>query len=138
MYRSDDAVGLLIARRLKENANETVCVLEQSGDGTALMSAWANKDHVVVVDAVSSGQAPGTIHSIDAIQESIPSRFFSCSTHNLGIAEAVELGRTLDQLPDRLQIFGIEGKNFEPGEGLSAEVEQAMEKAIGAIIKLTR
>jgi len=36
-YRSDDAVGLIVARRLKERLADSAIVLEQSGDGAALM-----------------------------------------------------------------------------------------------------
>ena len=47
-------------------------------------------------------------------------RLFRTSTHLLGVAEAVELGRELDRLPQRLTVYGIEGERFDVGEGLSA------------------
>jgi hydrogenase maturation protease len=127
LYRSDDAVGILIARKLKLRASDRVSVQEQSGEGVSLMDTWKDYETVWLVDAVSSGKPAGSIHRLDASKQSIPSRFFSCSTHNFGVAEAIELARTLDQLPRQLNLYGIEGKNFQPGELLSAEVERAME-----------
>jgi len=128
-------VGILIARKLKDRESDCVSVKEQSGEGTSLMEAWEGYDRVCVVDAVSSGAAPGSIHRLDASKEPIPSKFFSCSTHNFGVAEAIELARTLNQLPGHLQLYGIEGKDFQPGEKLSAEVQQAMESVADEILQ---
>jgi hydrogenase maturation protease len=135
LYRSDDAVGILIARKLKDIKSDQVNVQEQSGEGTSLMDAWKDYETVWIVDAVSSGEPPGSIHRLDASKQPIPTKFFSCSTHNFGVAEAIELARTLNQLPEQLKLYGIEGKNFQPGEVLSPEVEQAMESVSNEISK---
>jgi hydrogenase maturation protease len=132
-YRHDDAVGLLVARRLKELNDERLTVLEQRGDGVSLMESWKDWNYAILVDAVSSGQPSGTIHYIEANEKPIPSKFFSCSTHNMGVAEAVELSRSFGQLPKYLGIYGIEGKDFSPGEGLSQEVEESIGQAIKQI-----
>jgi len=124
-YRGDDAVGLIVARRLKERLADSVTVIEQSGDGAALIEAWRNAQTVVVIDATMSGAAPGTIRRFDANAQPIPTASFRCSTHAFSLAEAIELARALRQLPPRLVIYGIEGKNFAAGVGLSAEVEKA-------------
>ena len=47
------------------------------------------------------------------------------STHSLGVAGAVELATRLNCLPDVLLIYGIEGRCFDVGAGLSPEVERA-------------
>ena len=135
LYRSDDAVGILIARKLKDRVSDRVSIKEQSGEGTSLMDSWQEHDRVCVVDAVSSGAPPGSIHRMDASKEPIPSKFFSCSTHDFGVAEAIEMARALDQLPRQLQLFGVEGENFQPGEMLSAEVERAMELVVDEILQ---
>lgn len=99
------------------------------------MDSWKEHDRVCVVDAVSSGASPGSIHRMDASKEPIPSKFFSCSTHDFGVAEAIELARTLGQLPRQLKLFGIEGNNFQPGEILSAEVERAIKLVVDEIMQ---
>ncbi len=128
-------MGILIARRLKDRASDRVSIKEQSGEGTSLMDSWKEHDRVCVVDAVSSGASPGSIHRMDASKEPIPSKFFSCSTHDFGVAEAIELARTLGQLPRQLKLFGIEGNNFQPGEILSAEVERAIKLVVDEIMQ---
>ena len=129
-YRGDDAVGLIVARRLKERLADSVKVLEQSGDGAALMEAWRGAETVIVIDAVMSGAAPGTIHRFDASARPISKSYFHCSTHAFGVAETIELARALGNFPQRLVVYGIEGKNFAAGVGLSAEVEKAGDETV--------
>jgi hydrogenase maturation protease len=129
-HRRDDAVGLVVARRLKEAAPEHVRVLEESGEAAALMDSWKGADAVILIDAVRSGAKPGTLHRLDAHKQSIPTRFFHYSTHAFGAAEAIELARALSQLPPRVIVYGIEGKTFEAGLGLSPEVEKAAQEVV--------
>jgi hydrogenase maturation protease len=93
--RSDDAAGLEVVARLRQAVPEEVELLEREGEPTSLIDAWRDADAVWVVDAVSSGAQPGTLHRLDAIERELPGDVFRTSTHHLGLAEAVELGDTL-------------------------------------------
>jgi hydrogenase maturation protease len=123
-----------VARQLRERMPAEVVVLEASGEGAELLEAWRDAAMVILVDAVQSGAAPGTIHRLDANAGPIPSRFFHYSTHSFSVAEAVELARALGQLPPRLILYGIEGRSFAAGERQSAEVEEAAEKVIAQVM----
>jgi len=125
-HRHDDAVGLIAARRLSASKLSRVTIVEATGEGTALMELWQNADTVILLDAVRSGAVPGAIHRIDARTRIVPTHFLRCSTHAFGVAEAIELARALNRLPSRLLIFGIEGRDFTPGTGLSPDVENAL------------
>lgn len=129
-YRSDDALGLYVAQDIKRGAPDHVNVIEQSGDGAALMESWENADSVILIDAVYSGARPATIHRFDVHTQPIPARFFHYSTHAFGIAEAIELARALNRLPPHMIVYGIEGKCFEAGIGLSPEVEKAVQEVV--------
>ena len=74
-YRSDDAVGRVVARKLRAESLDGVRILEESGEGAALMDAWQGADFVILIDAVHSGAKPGTIYRIDAHAEEIPAVF---------------------------------------------------------------
>jgi hydrogenase maturation protease len=128
-YRGDDAVGLAVARRAQAASAGTlaarITVREASGEGVALMDTWQGAGAVFVIDAVYSGGAPGTIYRFEVQTTTIPARFFHYSTHAFSVAEAIELARALGQLPPRLVLYGIEGKNFAAGVGLSPEIERA-------------
>jgi hydrogenase maturation protease len=138
LYRGDDAVGLVVARRLKARNLTGVTVIEESGEGAALLDAWIDAPTVIVLDAAHSGSTPGTIHRFDARAERLPSRLFHYSTHAFSLAEAIELARALNQLPWRLIVYGIEGKIFTAGKELSAEVERAATQVVERVIEEVR
>ena len=123
--RADDAAGLLVARRLRELGRTA---RELSGEALALLDAWSGHADVLVVDAVKSGAPPGTITVWDAHTSRLPASQFRCSTHALGLAEAIELARALDRLPPKLIVVGIEGHRFDRGEPPSPEVAEAVER----------
>jgi hydrogenase maturation protease len=109
-------------------------VREATGEGTALLELWKGADDVILVDAVSSASVPGTVTSFDAVAAPLPALFSGCSSHSFGVAEAVELARTLDRLPRRLTVYGIEGGDFTHGTGLSPEVARAVDELVGRIL----
>ena len=137
-YRGDDAVGLLVARRVRELAPGLARILEQSGEGAALMEAWRGATAVIICDAVCSGAEPGTVHRLDAAEREVPRQFFNYSTHAFSVAEAVEMARVLGELPARLRIYGIEGAEWDAGAPLSVPVRRAVEQVAGEIADLLR
>lgn len=134
-YRQDDSLGVRIAGALQGCNLPDIRVIEHSGEGVSLMDAWGDADAVVVVDAVSSGAEPGRIYQFLAHEQPLPARFFAYSTHDFGLAEAVELARSLGELPPRCIVFGIEGAHFSFGTELSSEVKRAMAELIPVIVR---
>lgn len=132
-FRSDDGVGRVVARCLRDVALAGVAVREESGEGAALLEAWKEFAAVILVDAVQSGAAPGTIHRFDASRVPVPSRFFNYSTHAFSVAEAVELARALQQLPPQTILYGVEGRNFAAGESLSPEVAAVLDELLDRV-----
>lgn len=133
-FRHDDAIGLLILRKLRKHLPKTILTIEVSGEGTALIELWQTSQLVYLFDAVSSGSEIATIHRIDTHTQSIPAQFFPYSSHAFGVAEAVELARSLHQLPNQLILYGVEGNNFAPGIGLSKGVKQAAEIVVQRVL----
>ena len=128
--RGDDGAGILVARRLRELGLNAV---EHSGDGLALLDLWNPDDEVILVDATVSGKKPGTVSIWDPIRQPLAAETFRCSTHAFGPWEAIELARALDRLPRRIDIYGIEAVNFEPGAEPGCEVLAAVERVVDSI-----
>jgi hydrogenase maturation protease len=134
-FRQDDGVGLSVARRLASGVAGSIDVIEHDGDGVSLLDAWEGARVVVLVDAVRSGAAPGTIHCLDLHETALPDGAAWSSTHSLGLAEAVALARRLGRLPDALLVYGIEGRCFGPGRGLSPEVDGAAAAVVDMLLR---
>ena len=124
--RGDDAVGLAVARRVAGRGLDGVTVVESDGEPATLLAAWEGAAAVVIVDAVSSGATPGTVLRFDAADGPVPAACFRHSTHLFGVAEAIELARVLRKLPPRVIVIGVEGASWEPQEGMSPAVADAV------------
>lgn len=126
-WQSDDGAGLAVAQRLRELVPEDVDVVELEGEPVTLVQAWEGADEAYVVDAVSSGAEPGTVHRVDATETPLPRELSNASTHLFGVGESVELARSLGRLPGRLVVYGIEAARISAGSELSPEVLRAVE-----------
>ncbi len=125
-FRGDDAVGILVARQLAGLDLPGVQILERSGEGTALMEAMQGCETLYLIDAMQSEASPGEILRFEAHDEPLPAHFSATSTHAFGVAEAIEMARLMGELPSKLIVYGIEGKNYAAGQNLSLEVEHAI------------
>jgi hydrogenase maturation protease len=136
-FRGDDAVGLEVVRLLRERAQaEGIAVYEHEGEPTGLLELWEGAAVAVIVDAVRTGAAPGTIHCADLSSAPLPARLRGASsTHALGVGEAVELARELRRLPARIVLIGVEGRCFDAGAGLSEQVRAAVGPAAEAALR---
>ena len=130
-FRRDDGVGPWVADALRDAGRQ---VHVHAGDGTALLDLFAVHGDIILVDATRSGAVPGDLVRIDAGAEPLHADMFHYSTHRFGLAEAVETARALDLLPARLRVFGIEGKDFGAGIGLSDPVEAAARDLVAELV----
>lgn len=126
-YRCDDGVGPLIAEHLGKILLEQVNIRSHITDGLSLIHLWKKYDCVYLIDAVSSGRTPGRVYRFDALTEPLPQNFFTnYSTHSINLTETIALAGNLGMLPEKLFIYGVEGKEFSMGHGLSKEVRKAV------------
>jgi hydrogenase maturation protease len=137
-FRGDDAAGLHAVRRLAALGLDGVDVTERCGKGVDLVEAWRDADCVFIIDAAETGGKSGTIFRFEAGESPLPQMLLRRSTHDFGVAEAIELARTLGRLPPRLVVFGIEGASFGCGIRLSPEVNRALAELVDSIAKEIR
>lgn len=122
--RGDDGVGLLVAERFEAPGVE---VLKARGEAAELLSLLNGRHTVYLVDAISSGSPPGTVHRL---VPPLPASIAAHSTHGLGLAQALELGQVLGTLPAALVVVGIEGGSYTPGAPLSPEALAGADEAL--------
>jgi hydrogenase maturation protease len=137
VFRGDDGAGPQVAARVRTLDLPRVTVVDALGD-VGLIDLWTGHDHVILLDAVRSGAAPGTVIRRDLLAAPLPREWFHLSSHQLGIADAVELARTMGRLPPRLVFIGIEGEAFESGVGLSPRVTAALDDAARLVERETQ
>ncbi len=135
-YRGDDGVGPAVAERVRGQAGVEVVICEL--EPSRLLDAWTGADLALIVDAVSSGAEPGTVHRFDATERRVPTSVFRGSTHALGVGEVIELARALGRLPGRVLVYGVEGEQFAAGQGLRPIVAAAVEPLASELLEEAR
>jgi hydrogenase maturation protease len=70
---------------------------------------------------------PGRVHRLDLSSGPLPIGFAPRSSHAFGLAETVELARSLGRLPQCLVAYLVEGQQFATGATMSPAVTDAVE-----------
>jgi hydrogenase maturation protease len=125
--RGDDGVGPYVLAGLARRV-PGAALLSSDGEVSGLLEIFASGPELVLVDAAdarSAGLSPGEVLRLDADDPALAGSGLRASTHALGVAEAIALGRSLGVLPRRLTVIAIAGSDFSIGTGLSAPVESA-------------
>jgi len=138
VWRGDDAVGLQAARRLRERLGLSVEVIEAEGDDLALLDLMEGAEHIILIDAVRGGGQPGTTVRLNLSTESRWGTVVPCSTHAMGVADAVDLARALGRLPKQIILYGIEIESVESGAPLSGSVREGLDKVVEQVYREVR
>ncbi len=103
-----DNLGFLAAHALMGRFDpEQVEVLALDRPGPRLIEHMRGADTVILVDAVISGAAPGTLHTLEgrALDGLV---MHQTSTHGFGLAETLALADRMGELPPHLKFIGLE------------------------------
>jgi hydrogenase maturation protease len=133
--RGDDAAGVRLARRLRAHEPKNVLVRECSGAASGLIESWRRQERVILIDAASGGGRPGSVRRFEAQEGPLPAKVLRASTHSWGVVEAIELARSLGELPRQVVVYAIEGQSFEPGRRLSPKVAKAIDRLERTILR---
>ena len=131
----DDAVGLEIARTLAQAPPPNCEVIAVDRPGTRLVDLLDGARAAIIIDAVRSGAHPGTIHEIP-FDELGRSATHLVSSHDLGVAAALQLAQNLGRRPSVGKIIGIEVAPVSRAllSGLSLSTRKAMRQAIERVL----
>ena len=133
----DDSIGLRVVRALRDELAGVVDVelAEDFQGGLRLMERLVGFERAIVVDAIVTGAAPGTLHVLSVDGGSTQR---SASAHDVDLPTALALGRRAGaRLPEaeNILLVGIEAEDvLHFGEQLSPAVEAAVPQAVGLIL----
>jgi hydrogenase maturation protease len=130
----DDAVAWEVVRqlrRLQDWGRDTE--LHAVEGGQRLLDVLDGRGTLLLVDALASGGASGTIQRLEWPDPTLET-LRPGTTHHLRPTEALQLAATLGLLPPRVVIWGIEGKAFGPDAGLSSGVANAVAELVEHIV----
>jgi hydrogenase maturation protease len=139
LIRCDDGVGIHAIQQLlsAQLVPAGVDIMDGGTLGLQLLPAIEDATHILVLDAVNTGAAPGTIvrHAMTEL-EPLPG---SPSVHQIGFADMLEGLRWMNKLSDKtIVLLGVQPEQTGWGENLSPTVEAALPALIQATLEELR
>ena len=133
----DDAVGPHVVRVLeaRHELPDDVQVIDAGTPGYDLTAFLAEKDAVVLVDAVRAKGVAGELRTYDkaALLEKKP--ILAVSPHEPGVREALLNAEFMGVMPPFVRLVGVIPEATDTGIGLSAAVRAAVPLAVDAVVK---
>lgn len=125
----DDRTGLELAARLVAAPPADCDIVATERPGVELLDLLAGAEVAILLDAVHSGAAIGSV--LDLALADLPGAGVALSSHGISIADAVALAGVLGCLP-RGRLIGIEAdpSRRRIDAALSAEVAAALPLAV--------
>lgn len=133
----DDGLGKRVIDELREMPGMTEEDVVLAHAGTTAFFALEAIDgcaKAIIIDAISTGDAPGTIHTYQFVDGAFIGDVPEITMHDFSFVEALEAGRSAYDIPDELLIYGVEPERIEATMKLSETVE----RAIPTVIELVR
>ena len=128
----DDGLGpnLLSELAKRYQNHESVEFMDGGTQGMALLDRIADRQALVVLDAVATGHEPGCVCVLEGqdVLRFATSRAATAQEGNAG--ELLATAAFLGELPDKCYIVGVEPKVVESGLGLSPDVHRSLKAAL--------
>ena len=120
--RGDDALGVRLAERLQRAGLSNVVVAGTLPENIAGTLVRGGYDHVVFLDAVDVGAAPGSVALMDATE--IQSKFPQISTHKISLGMTARVIES--ECPTRVWLLGVQPASLWTGSEMSGPVKQTV------------
>jgi hydrogenase maturation protease len=135
---SDDGVGVHAARLLQEDSRVPpgVTVLDGGTIGLELVPYACDAARVLLLDAMNSGQPPGTLARMTG--EDLLATKTGRSVHQLGVADLVAALALVSTQPHEIVVLGVQPANTDWGTSLSPAVEAALTPLVDAALAQLR
>jgi hydrogenase maturation protease len=135
LLKEDDGFGLAVLEELERRGVPADVELFDAGTAIVdLMEIFNGRRKLVVIDAVSAGNTPGTLYRFspeDVEMANVPQN----SLHQTGLIETLHLGELVDCRPESTVIIGVEPSSLELKIGLTEPVQAAVNQAADLVIK---
>jgi len=135
MLMCDEGIGIRVVQEIDSRFRfpDNVEIMDGGTSGMELLDPMMNRDHLIVVDAVRSGDPAGTLIRLE--DEEVPALFQTrLSPHQLGLSDVLATLKLAGGFPLHIVLLGCEPKSLETQMGLTPEVEAQVEPLIEMVL----
>ncbi|MCQ2056046.1 MAG: hydrogenase maturation protease [archaeon] len=135
---SDDAIGLIVSEEIESMQLKGVETCQESVGGLDIIPVLCGHKYAIIVDAVRTGRyEPGTVIIFDF--KDFESTIVSSSAHDVNLATAIKIGRSLEPggMPLSIKFVAIEVEDIQTvSESLTPKVAASVKDATNAVIRI--
>jgi hydrogenase maturation protease len=132
----DEGVGVHVAQELqKRTLPAGVEVCDGGVGGIGLLDYFREASKLLLIDAAEMSLNPGAIvrFTPQNVKDFVSGVKFS--THDVGLAEVLKLGKALGLCPEDVVIIGIQPKEISWGAELSPEIQASLPQVVEMVMK---
>ncbi len=131
---SDEGIGVRVAESLQRDfaLPSEVVVIDGGTTGMEMLEDLSGTDHLIMVDAVRSGRAPGSI--VKLTDEQVPVFFRTkLSPHQIGLSDVLATLELIGEQPGSITVIGVEPVSLETSMALSPQVEAQLPEVVDLV-----
>jgi hydrogenase maturation protease len=131
----DDGLGAAAVARLESRYRIPEGVrLEDGGTlGLALLDLIGEARNLILVDAVRTGEPPGTLVRLDGgdVMDAVRDRL---SAHQAGVADLLDAARLIDCYPATVTLLGLTPETIDLSVVRSGPVDEGLDGLVAAVV----
>ena len=132
----DDGIGAAAVDALERDYRipAEVRLVEGGTLGLSLLAEIAEARHVILVDAVATDGAPGTLVRLDGadVMDAVRDRL---SVHQVGVADLLNAARLIGRYPASVVLLGLVPGLIGLGVGRTRAVGAALDALVSAVVR---
>ncbi len=132
---ADEGIGVRAIEKLQRDFDlpPEVVVVDGGTTGMEMLEDLSNADHIIIIDAVRSGKAPGSV--IKLTGEQVPVFFKTkLSPHQIGLSDVLATLEFIGEQPGGVTVIGVEPMSLETSMALSPQVEARLPEVMALVI----
>jgi hydrogenase maturation protease len=130
----DEGVGVRVIEQMqKMHLPDEVEMVDGGTAGADLLDVLAEREKIIIIDAVQADCEPGTVLRFTA-DDLVRPDGAGMSLHELGLAEALLMTKQLGCAPKDLVVLGIKPKDLQCGLELSEEIAASVPKVVELVL----
>jgi len=129
LVMSDDGVGVKVVQRLQREYRfaDTVAIMDGGTLGLDLLPKLEGIERLIVVDAIETGQKPGTCVRLTGRELPIALET-KVSPHQMGLKDLLSVAELLGHSPREMVLIGVQPGSIEMDTELTAGVEVKLDE----------
>lgn len=131
----DEGIGVHVVQALQHRYQipAEIELLDGGTAGMSLLEDLMDKDHVIIIDAVHTGEPPGTVVRLadEAVPVFLQQRI---SPHQLGLSEVLAALVLADKKPSHLVLVGVVPESMELSLEMTPTIEQKLDLLVNNVV----